>query len=208
MNKLSAVVLTKNEEGHVADCLDSLKWCPEVVVLDSYSSDRTAEIARLFGARVVLRPFQNFADQRNAAIDLVSSEWIFFVDADERVSPQLAAEISAAVQNQNYAGYWIPRHNYQLGRLILHAGLYPDYVLRLFRIGAGRYDPAQKVHEQVLLDGAAGYLVSEKLDGVRARWDGQRLLTRSGHAIDVPRWFTAGWPRQPMDGGMPTPGQR
>jgi glycosyltransferase involved in cell wall biosynthesis len=160
VNNLTVVVLTKNEEIYIAGCLDSLKWCEEVIVLDSLSTDRTVEIARACGAEVFLRPFQNFADQRNAALDLARSEWVFFVDADERVSPELADEVALAVQGLKVDGFWIPRHNYQKGKLILHAGLYPDYQLRLFRRESGRYDPSQKVHEIVKLDGAAGYLTN------------------------------------------------
>lgn len=158
MSSLTAVVLTLNEEAHVAACLDSLKWCDEVTVLDSLSTDRTVEIARHYGAKVILRPFRDFPDQRNAALDMVRTDWIFFVDADERVPPQLAAEVVQAIEDPEVDGYWIPTHNYQMGKLILHAGLYPDYHLRLFRKGKGRYDPTQKVHERVVLDGAAGYL--------------------------------------------------
>lgn len=158
MSKLTSIVLAKNEETHLGGCLDSLRWCQQVVVLDSLSTDRTVEIACQHGAEVAKRSFDNFAEQRNAAIELVTSEWVLFVDADERVSSQLAAEIQEAVENPGCDGYWIPTHNYQLGRLVLHAGLYPDYHLRLFRKAKGRYDPAQKVHERVLLDGAEGHL--------------------------------------------------
>ncbi|MBN2148899.1 MAG: glycosyltransferase family 2 protein [Anaerolineales bacterium] len=160
MNDITAVVLTKDEEAYIADCLQSLQWCDQVIVLDSLSSDRTVEIARQHGAQVAQRPFTNFADQRNAGIELVESEWVLFVDADERVSPELAAEILTMLDNQDYAGFWIPTHNYQMGKLILHAGFYPDYHLRLFRKEKGAYDPSQKVHEKVILDGDAGYLIN------------------------------------------------
>jgi hypothetical protein len=160
VSTLTAVVLTRNEEAHLADCLESLKWCKEVIVLDSFSTDRTVEIARQLGAEVSLHPFQNFAHQRNAALGLVRSEWVLFVDADERVSPQLAAEISNAINDGHHDGYWIPTHNYQLGKLILHAGLYPDNHLRLFRKDKGFYSSSQMVHEGVTLDGTAGYLAN------------------------------------------------
>ncbi len=158
MSALTAVILTRNEEAYLADCLESLGWCDKVIVLDSFSSDGTAGVARRGGAEVVCRRFQDFAEQRNAALDLVDSEWVLFVDADERVSPQLADEIAAATHHPEADGYWIPTHNYQLGKLYLHAGLYPDYHLRLFRTRKGRFDPAQKVHERVCLDGPAATL--------------------------------------------------
>jgi len=155
---ISVIILTKNEELHIAGCIESVCWADEVVVLDSESTDYTVKIAQKMGAKVFSRPFFNFAEQRNAAIDMVKSDWIFFVDADERVSAQLAAEITAAINEQKYTGFWIPRHNYQMGKLILHCGLYPDHQLRLFRKGKGHYDPSQKVHEKVILDGASCYL--------------------------------------------------
>ena len=158
MSELTAVVLALNEEAYIDDCLRSLKWCDKVLVLDSLSTDSTVEIARQQGASVILRPFAAFPDQRNAALELITSDWVLFVDADERVSPHLAAEVSQAVKSQEFNGYWIPTHNYLMGKLILHAGLYPDYHLRLFRKAKGYYDPAQRVHERVILDGAEGYL--------------------------------------------------
>jgi glycosyltransferase involved in cell wall biosynthesis len=158
VSDLTAVVLTKNEEAYIADCLDSLKWCGKVIVLDSFSTDRTVEITRQYGAKVYFRPFENFAAQRNAALELIDSDWVLFVDADERITSQLAAEILQAIENHEFNGYCIPTHNYQMGKLILHAGLYPDYHLRLFRKDKGHYDPSQKVHERVSLEGDAGYL--------------------------------------------------
>ncbi len=90
MSDLTAVVLTKNEEEIIADCLESLKWCYSVLLLDSFSTDQTVEIARQKDAEVVQQHFVNFADQRNTAIEMVDNEWILFVDADETVAPNLA----------------------------------------------------------------------------------------------------------------------
>ena len=91
--QLAAVVLTKNEESHLGECLSTLAWADERVVFDSYSTDRTVEIAGAAGARVIQHPFADFASQRNAALDAVETEWILFVDADERVTPELAQEV-------------------------------------------------------------------------------------------------------------------
>ena len=156
---LTAIVLTLNEEKHLADCLASLRWAPRVVVFDCFSTDGTLEIARAAGAEVLQRAWDNFAGQRNAALAAVQSEWVLFVDADERVTPDLAQEIQAALARPQ-AGWWIPRHNYLFGRLTLHAGWYPDYQLRLFRRQQARYDPSRPVHELVELEGEAGYLAS------------------------------------------------
>ena len=96
MSTITAVVLTYNEEKHLLDCLTSLAWAPEVLVFDSFSTDRTLEIARAAKARVAQRSFDNYAEQRNAALKAISAEWVLFVDADERATPELAQAVQAA----------------------------------------------------------------------------------------------------------------
>ncbi len=159
---VSAVVLTLNEQKHLADCLASLRWADEIVVFDSFSTDATADIARQFGARLIQRRFENYAAQRNAALDAVQADWIFFVDADERATPALANEILGLTgldrPVRSEAGWWVPRHNYIFGKLTLRAGWYPDYQLRLLRRGRARFDPDRHVHELALLDGGEGRL--------------------------------------------------
>lgn len=156
--KLTVIILTKNEEQNIADCIASVQWADEVVVFDAFSQDRTVEIAQELGATVAQHPFQNFAQQRNAALDTVDSDWVFFVDADERATPELAAEVHRVIQDESRTGWWVPRHNYIFGRVIRHAGWYPDHQLRLLRHGKARYDPKREVHELVILDGEEGYL--------------------------------------------------
>lgn len=160
-NRLAAVVLTKNEAWHIGECLRSLAWADECVVWDDFSADGTTEIAQGAGARVVSHHFRNFADQRNAALEAVDAEWIFFVDADERVTPELAGEIQGIVRardDQACAGWWVPRHNYMIGHRMRGGGWYPDHQLRLLHRSKAVYDPAHPVHELVILDGKAGYL--------------------------------------------------
>ncbi len=159
--ELAAVVLTKNEERHIADCLDSLGWADVQVVFDDFSTDRTPELARTRGAQVLSHALENFAAQRDAALKAVEADWILFVDADERVGPALADEIRRVIRykgDQARTGWWIPRHNYMIGHRMRGGGWYPDHQLRLLRRGCARYDPAHPVHETVLLDGEAGYL--------------------------------------------------
>jgi glycosyltransferase involved in cell wall biosynthesis len=158
MAQVSAVVLTKNEERNIADCLDTLRWAEELLVLDSFSDDATIEIASAMGAEVRQRRFDNYALQRNAALRMASGEWVFFVDADERVTPELAAEIKFAVDEEGLDGWWVPRKNRIFGKWIRHAGWYPDHQLRLVRRERARYDERREVHELVDLDGEAGYL--------------------------------------------------
>jgi len=156
--KLTVIILTKNEEQNIADCIASVLGADEVVVFDSFSQDRTVEFAHHAGATVLQHRFQNFAQQRNAALDAVDSDWVFFVDADERATPELAVEVRRAIQDESRSGWWVPRHNYIFGRVIRHAGWYPDHQLRLLQHGQARYDPQREVHEIVILDGEAGYL--------------------------------------------------
>ncbi len=152
---LTAIVLTYNEEKHLPDCLASLAWAPQVIVFDSFSADRTTAIARAAGATLLQRAFDNYSGQRNAALGAAQTEWVLFVDADERVPPELRAEIEGVLARPE-AGWWIPRHNYIFGRLTRHTGWYPDYQLRLLRRAKARYE--NPVHEVVMLGGEAGSL--------------------------------------------------
>jgi glycosyltransferase involved in cell wall biosynthesis len=154
--RVVAVVLTKDESHNIVECVESLAWCDEVVVVDSFSDDDTVALAEAAGARAIQHPFQNFAQQRNDALDVVQADWIFFVDADERATPDLGREIREVTEREDVNGWWVPRHNYIFGRLTLGAGYYPDYQMRLLRAGCGRYErPASEI---VVLDGADGYL--------------------------------------------------
>jgi (heptosyl)LPS beta-1,4-glucosyltransferase len=156
--RLAAVILTKNEEHNITDCLHSLSWADRLCVLDSGSTDSTVELARQAGADVQQRPFVNYADQRNAALEMFAAQWILFVDADERATPELGAEVRRAIEKESAVGWWVPRRNYIWGRWIRHAGWYPDYQLRLLKRGSACYDPTREVHEIVQLDGPAGHL--------------------------------------------------
>jgi glycosyltransferase involved in cell wall biosynthesis len=159
MDGLVAVILTYNEEKHIDACINSVKWCDRVVVFDSFSTDRTCEIARSLGASVLQHPFKGYGSQRQAAMDALEARWVLFVDADERVTPELAGEVREKLaQERDEVGWWIPRHNYIFGRLTLHAGWHPDYQLRLLRMDRSRWDPEREVHELPILDGPAGYL--------------------------------------------------
>jgi glycosyltransferase involved in cell wall biosynthesis len=152
------VVLTRNEEHNITDCLRSVSWADKLCVLDSGSTDGTLEHARQAGAEVQQRPFVNYADQRDAALQLFAAQWILFVDADERGTPELGAEVRRVIQEESAVGWWVPRRNYIWGRWIRHAGWYPDYQLRLLKRGFARYDPTREVHEIVRLDGPEGHL--------------------------------------------------
>jgi glycosyltransferase involved in cell wall biosynthesis len=158
---LSVVLLTRNEEKYIRGCLASVRdFADELLVLDSESTDRTAEIARELGARVESRPFDNYPAQRNAALDLARGEWIFFIDADERATPAVGREIQSLISNLQspIVGFWIPRRNIIFGKEIRYTGWSPDYQPRVLRKGRARFDPAREVHELVQWEGEVGYL--------------------------------------------------
>ena len=172
--RITAVVLMQDEAPHVAPCLRTLRWADEVLVVDGGSRDETVRLARDAGAQVAQRPWDHWTGQRNYALSLVRTPWVLFVDADERVPPELAAEIRVAVGRGAGAGapvgFWIPRQNLILGRWVRHAGWYPDLQLRLFRVDRGRYDETRQVHELVQLDGAAESLSAHLLHHNYVTW--------------------------------------
>ncbi len=157
---LFAIILTYNEARHIQACIESVRFADGTVVFDSFSTDDTVMIARDAGAEVMQRKFDDYAGQRNAALKYVAgrADWVLFVDADERVTPELAAEVQTAIQNPDFIAWRVPRLNYIFGKLTKGAGWYPDYQTRLLRVGKAHYDPERKVHELVKLDGAEGTL--------------------------------------------------
>ena len=159
---VSVLVITLNEEANIRECLEGLKFADEVIVVDCFSSDATAAIARECGARVELREFKGYADQKNYAISLAANEWIMPVDADERVSPELGAEIRNVLEQPGYDAYWIPRLTEFLGKPMRRCGWYPDYQLRLARKSKARM-PDRLVHETLETDGPIGMLKNDLL---------------------------------------------
>ena len=157
--KLSVCLATYNEEDYLGDCLESVRWADEVVIVDGQSTDGTVELARRYGARVLIRPnAPNPNVNKNLAFDEASGDWILCLDADERVEERLREEIEAILRQDGPCdGYWIPRKNYFLGRWLRHGGEYPDWQLRLFRRGKGRF-PGRTIHEFLEVKGSTGRL--------------------------------------------------
>lgn len=151
MPPVSCFIICKDEEEHIRDCLDSVRWCKEIVVVDSFSTDRTVEICREYTDRVFQRAWPGFVEQKRYALGLTRNEWVLNLDADERISPELASEIQRrlATADDSVWGYYIPRLVFYLGRWWRH-GWYPEYRLRLFRksrVTWGGVDP----HERAFL---------------------------------------------------------
>jgi len=157
---LSVIIITKNEAARLGDCLASVQFADEIIVLDGFSTDATAEIARAHGAQVhQVADWPGFGPQKNRALALATKPWVLSIDADERVTPELQAEIVRTLSQPSYDGYQVARLSEFCGKKIRHSGWWPDYVLRLFRRELGAFDHVQ-VHEQVLVRGRVGKLKS------------------------------------------------
>lgn len=155
--KLSVVVITKNEAHCIGDCLRSVAFADEVIVLDSGSSDGTVDICRGLGARVEITDWPGFGPQKNRALDFASGDWVLSLDADETVSEALRDEILMVMESGEFEVYALPRLSTYLGRPMRHSGWWPDHVVRLFRRGSARFSP-DLVHEKLIFTGPAGRL--------------------------------------------------
>jgi glycosyltransferase involved in cell wall biosynthesis len=161
--KISATIITFNEERNVARVIESLRCCDEILVLDSGSNDRTVEIARKLGARVEEASWHGYAAQKNIAVELAANDWILSLDADESLSEALEAEIwHIKKAGPKFDGYTMPRLAQYLGRWILHSGWYPDRKIRLFNRRKAKW-VGEFVHESVKVSGTVGHLKSNLL---------------------------------------------
>ena len=152
--KITGIVITHNEEKNIMDCLESIKWIDEILIVDSHSNDNTIQLAKQYTDKIYSVEITNVTEKRRFSIDKATNDWILFLDADERITPQLKDEMIALQQqrNENVTGYYINRKNYYLGKWIKHCGLYPDYHLRLFRKEYGAVTN-RVVHEAVEVEG-------------------------------------------------------
>lgn len=157
---ISVVLAVYNEEKNLGGCLESVKdLADEIVIVDGSSTDKTVEIAKKYKAKILITEnLPNFHINKQKAIDLATKDWIFQLDADERVSRELVEEIKAKLaKNPAENGYWVSRKNWFLGRFLMKGGQFPDYTLRLYRKGKGHL-PQVHVHEQAEVVGKVGYL--------------------------------------------------
>ena len=155
--RLSVIIIARNAEATVRRCLESVAWADEIVVVECGSDDRTAEICRELGAKVYQTPdWPGFGPQKNRALERAAGDWVLSLDTDEWVSPELRAEIEAAMHNaRDQVAFRLPRRSTYCGRPMRHSGWWPDYVIRLFRRGRARFSD-DLVHERVQAEGPLG----------------------------------------------------
>ncbi|MBF0328110.1 MAG: glycosyltransferase family 2 protein [Nitrospirae bacterium] len=154
---VSIAIIVKNEERNIAEALESVRDFDDIVVVDSFSDDRTVELCRKYTDRVYQHEWVNFSKHKQIAVDYAKNEWVFILDADERATPALKAEIVSRIKDEKISGYFAPRKNYFLGRWIRHSGWWPDYSMRLFRKSVSHLEP-REVHERVLVNGLTAHL--------------------------------------------------
>ena len=152
MPSLSVVLITKNEASNIRDCLQSAAWADEIIVVDAGSTDETVSICKELGAQVYVHDWPGFGAQKNRALSYATKDWILSLDADERITEALRAEIVRSMKEEGAEGYYLPRRSQFCGKFVKHCGWYPDYVLRLFKRNAGKFSDSL-VHESVLLKG-------------------------------------------------------
>ena len=181
--KISATVITFNEEHNIATALESLFWADEIIVVDSESTDRTVEIARQFTDRIFVRPWPGYSAQKTFAAEQAQYDWVFNLDADERISKELAQEIEELKRSSepDAAGFEMPRLTYYLGRWIKHSGWYPDYKIRLYNRNAGRWR-GDFVHESVEIKGKVARLTGDILH--------YTVRNASDHHLRIDRYTT------------------
>jgi len=158
---ISTIVVCYNEERNIVRCLESCRsFSDEIIVVDSHSTDRTVELARPLATRVITHDWLGYGLQKQLALSHATRDWVFSIDADEAVSPELQVEIPSL--DFAHDGYWMPRRTFYLGRWIRHSGWYPGYILRLFRRDRGRFTD-EPLHEHVVVEGRTRRLSSDLL---------------------------------------------
>jgi glycosyltransferase involved in cell wall biosynthesis len=151
--RVSAIIITKNAGTMIRRCVESVAWADEIIVVDSGSTDDTAEICRAMGVKFsVTADFPGFGPQKNRALDLATGDWVVSIDADEWITPELRDEMRAAMANPTAAAYAVPRRSSFCGRYMKHSGWWPDHVIRLIRRDAARFSD-DRAHERLLVDG-------------------------------------------------------
>ncbi|HFS67571.1 MAG TPA: glycosyltransferase [Flavobacteriia bacterium] len=200
MPKVTAIIPTLNEEQNIEDAIDQVQWADEILVIDSFSNDQTFKIAQKLGVKVIQRAFDDFSSQKNYAINQAENDWIFILDADEYITPDLQSELIYTLKNnKNFDGFWIPRHNYFKNIRVKYSGWQHDKVLRLFKKNKCKYN-GKLVHEEVNCNGQTAQLKSPILHYTYN--DYQTYLNKINHYANLkakemyakgikPNWFQA-----------------
>ncbi|MEO6695308.1 MAG: glycosyltransferase family 2 protein [Ignavibacteria bacterium] len=164
MKKISAVIICKDEESNIEDCLKSILWCDEIIIIDSFSKDSTLKIAKIYTDNIFQNEWKGFSNQRKFALTKINYEWIISLDADERCGSELKNEINSVLSKDNIPekGFLIPRKSFFLGKWVRHCGWYPDHQLRLFRKDSV-YIGERLVHEGYEVNGETGKLKNDIL---------------------------------------------
>ena len=204
--ELSVIITTKNNEATVRRCVESVTWAEEVVVLDSGSTDRTLEICRELGVKLHQTPdFPGHGPQKNRALDLATGKWVFSLDSDEWVTPELRAELERTIAAPGAnAAFMMPRSSSFCGRFMRHSGWWPDYVTRLFRRGSARFSE-DHTHDRLIVEGTRGRLKSPilheaviDLDQMLAKINmystsSARIFHRDGRRASLATAIVHGW---------------
>jgi glycosyltransferase involved in cell wall biosynthesis len=191
--KVSATIITYNEEKNIGACLESIAWADEIIVVDSLSTDRTPDICRGYTQKVIQRPWPGHVQQKQFALEQATGDWIVSLDADERLAPDSREEILQAIAAAapDINGFMFPRHSFYLGRWINHGGWYPDYKLRLIRKGKGSWGGVDP-HDKLEVEGNTGRLASEILHYVYRSLSHQLATVDSFSAITARQWREQG----------------
>jgi glycosyltransferase involved in cell wall biosynthesis len=190
--KVSAVIICGNEEHNIADCLESVKWCDEIVVVDSMSTDRTVEIARAYTDKIIRRPWPGYIAQKNFALDQGSGDWILSIDADERCTPALREELQRELPGANGVnGFAVKRHVWYLGRWINHGGWYPDYKTRVVRRGEAVWTGVDP-HDKLVARGETRFLGGELVHYTYRDFAHQLRIIDKFSDVVVGEWMKAG----------------
>jgi glycosyltransferase involved in cell wall biosynthesis len=195
---LTVVALAWREADHLKACFESVQSlvsatsADTIVILNSDADAKTAEVARSVAQRVVVSRFVNFSVQRNRGLDAARTDWVFFIDPDERCAAVLANEIAKTLGSPDCAAYRVPRRNFLFGREVRHTGWWPDYQIRLLERACCRYDESREVHEFPIVDGPVGTLDAPLLHFNYENWHQFFAKQRDYSALDAHALFKAG----------------
>ncbi|MBI5476072.1 MAG: glycosyltransferase family 2 protein [Ignavibacteriales bacterium] len=163
-SKISVIIITHNEESNIEECLKSINWIDEIIIVDSQSTDKTVSLAQNYTKNIFIKEWLGYSAAKNFALQQCKYDWVLWLDADERITPELAEEIKEIIniQNNNYSGYEVARRAYFLGKWIKHCGWYPGYVTRLFKKENVKFDDSA-VHEKIIINGEISRLKNDLL---------------------------------------------